>query len=255
MDKEELRDRYEAFGDETVYVDAMQRYRDALAAGPADAHLLTDYGYLQECHGRRAIRAAAECYERAIAADAQYDKAHWQLILALAAAGEIGKAITRYQDMVADAPGEPRGYRFLASACLLANDYEQAARVIREGLEIVPDDPSLIEQQGDLYAATARPEDALACWERASSLAPAEYGISMHYSAADLLEREGRLAEAAREWRFITDWCEERGYTIAADWPKRELQRLEGHQAGDVDAGPVTGGAVGSGGDGAAHAG
>jgi tetratricopeptide (TPR) repeat protein len=232
MDKEELLERYEASGDESVYAEAMRRYDDALADSPADAGLLTGYGYLQECHGRRAVRAAADCYERAIAADPRYDKAHWQSISALAALGQIGEAITRYQHMVAESPGEPRGYRFLAGACLYAHDHEQAARVIREGLEIVPDDPSLIEQQGDLYAATGRPDDALACWRQASTLAPDDYGISMHYSAADLLERQGRQAEAAREWRFIIDWCEKHGYSIAAEWPKRELQRLETSLAG-----------------------
>jgi hypothetical protein len=45
--------------------------------------------------------------------------------------------------------------------------------------------------------------------------------------AAFLLERQDRLAEAAREWRFIIGWCQERGYAITADWPRRELQRLE----------------------------
>jgi tetratricopeptide (TPR) repeat protein len=229
MEKEELLERYEVFGDEGVYTEARLRYEGALAGSPASARLLTDYGYLQECHGRRAVRAAADCYERAIVADPRYDKAHWQLISALAALGEIGDAVTRYQQLVAEAPGEPRGYRFLARACLDANDYEQAARVIREGKEVAPDDPALIEQQGDLYAATGHPEDALACWQRAAAVAPADYGISMHYSAADLLERQGRPAEAAQEWRFIVGWCEERGYGIAADWPKRELERLEAH--------------------------
>ena len=37
----------------------------------------------------------------------------------------------------------------------------------------------------------------------------------MHYSAAFLLERLGRLAEAADEWRFIIGWCEEHDATIA----------------------------------------
>jgi hypothetical protein len=31
MDKEELRDLYEAFGDESVYAEAMRRYEDAPA--------------------------------------------------------------------------------------------------------------------------------------------------------------------------------------------------------------------------------
>jgi hypothetical protein len=54
----------------------------------------------------------------------------------------------------------------------------------------------------------------------------------MHYSAADLLERQGRPTEAAQEWRFIVDWCEARGYIVAADWPRRELRRLETDLAG-----------------------
>ena len=227
MDKEELRERYEAFGDESVYAEAMRRYEDALAGDPANAHLLTSYGYLQECHGRRALQAAADCYERAIAADPQHDKPHWQLIGALSALVQTGTAVSRYQQLVAQASGEPRGYRFLACASLHASDYTQAAQVIREGLAVAPGDPSLTELEGDLYAATGRPGDALARWQRAAALAPDDYGISMHYSAADLLERLGRPAEAAQEWRFIIGWCERHGDEISADWPKRELHRLE----------------------------
>ncbi len=119
MDTDELRERYEAFGDETVYAEAVRRYEDALAGRPTDVRLLASYGYLQEWHGRRAIRAAADRYEQAIAVDPRYDKPHWQLVSALAA-----------------------------------------------------------------------------------------------------------------EWRFIVDWCEQRRYDLAADWPKRELQRLTAQAAG-----------------------
>lgn len=227
MDKEELRERYEALGDESVYAEAMRRYEEALAASPGDARLLNDYGYLQECHGRRAIRAAIGCYERAIIADPWYDKPHWQLISALAALGDADQVVTRYRQLVAEAPREVRGHRFLASAYLHVGDYERAAKVIAAGLRLASDDPSLVEQRGNLYAATGRAADALSSWQRASELAPEDYGISMHYSAADLLERLGRTAEAAREWRFIVRWCQERGDDLAADWPMRELRRLE----------------------------
>ncbi len=172
--EEELRERYEAFGDESVYAVAMGRYEEAVAGSPANARLLTEYGYLQECHGRRALRAAAE----------------W-------------------------------------AAYLSATDYQQAAQVIRAGLDLAPDDRSLVEQQGDLLAATGRPDEALACWQRAFTLAPQDYGISMRYSAADLLASLGRLVEAAQEWRFIVSWCEERGDSITADWPRQELRHLE----------------------------
>jgi tetratricopeptide (TPR) repeat protein len=234
VDKEELLERYEASGDESLYAEAMRRYEEALAgSGTGHAHLLNAYGYLQECHGRRSLRAAVDCYQRAIDADPGWLKPRLQQVSALAALGETDTVIPGYKQRVADAPGDPRWYRLLALAYLHGHDYDQAAQVIRAGLRIAPDDPALVEQQGDVHAATGRPEDALAHWQRAFTLAPHDYGISMRYSAAFLLERENRLAEAAREWRFIIEWCEERGYTITADWPKRELQRLQATQGGD----------------------
>lgn len=104
--------------------------------------------------------------------------------------------------------------------------------MIRHGLDLAPVDPSLVERHGDVYAATGRPDDALACWRRAFELAPDEYGISMRYSAAALLELGGRLAEAADEWRFIVDWCDQRGYHLDADWPRREMHLLTADPAG-----------------------
>ena len=95
MDREEFLERYEADGDEGVYAEARQLYEQALAGDGGDARVLTEFGYLQECHGRRSIRAAMDCYERAIDADPRYDKPHRQLINAMAARGRPGKAIHR----------------------------------------------------------------------------------------------------------------------------------------------------------------
>jgi len=230
MEKKELLERYEAYGDENVYAEARRVYEQTLAGDGGDARALTEFGYLQECHGRRAIRGAADSYQRAIDADPQYDKPHWQLIYAMTALGQTDQAIDRYRQRLAAAPTDPRAHRFLASAYLLARDYDQAAQVIRAGLELAPDDPPLTEQQGDLFAATGRPDDALTRWQRAFTLDPDN--LSPRYSTAFLLERQDRLAEAAAEWRFIVGWCEERGYTIQADWPRRMLQGLEARLAG-----------------------
>jgi len=230
MDREEFLERYEADGDEGVYAEARQLYEQALADDGGDARVLTEFGYLQECHGHRSIRAAVDCYERAIDADPQYDKPHWQLINAMAALGQADKAIDRYRQRLAAAPADPRAHRFLASAYLHARDYGHAEPVIRAGLELARDDPSLTEQLGDLFAATGRPDDALACWQRAFTLGPDN--LSPRYSTAFLLEGQDRLAEAAAEWRFIIGWCEEHGYAISAEWPRRELQRLKARLAG-----------------------
>lgn len=230
MEKEELLERYDTYGDEGVYAEARRLYEHALAGDGGDARTLTEFGYLQECHGRRSIRAAADRYERAIDADPQYDKPHWQLIQAMTTLGQVGKVIDRYQQRLTAAPADPRAHRFLASAYLHARDYGHAEQVIRAGLKLVPHDPPLTEQQGDVFAATGRPDDAVAWWQRAFTLDPDN--LSSRYSTAFLLERQDRLAEAAAEWRFIIGWCDEHGYAISADWPRRELQRLEATLAG-----------------------
>ena len=115
----------------------------------------------------------------------------------------------------------------LALACFYDHDHPAAARVIAAGLERFPAEPGLIEQQGSVRAATGRPDEALAWWRRAAQAALDDYGISMHYSAAFLLERLGRLAEAAAEWRFIVGWCEEHDAPIEAQWPRETLHRIE----------------------------
>jgi tetratricopeptide (TPR) repeat protein len=227
MDKDELLLRYECEGGEELYAEAKPKFEEALAASPGDARLLNAYGYLLECHGRRMIRAAAGYYQRAIDADPDWAKPRFQQISALSALKDAHEVIPRYEARLAESPDDPSAYRFLAMAYFYDHDHPAAARVIAAGLERFPGDPGPIEQQGDLYEATGRPGDALAWWRRAAQAAPDDYGISMHYSAAFLLERLGRLAEAADEWRFIIGWCEEHDAVIEAQWPREMLQRIE----------------------------
>jgi len=230
--KEELRERYEATGDERLFEQARPLYEQALQRSPGDAGLLREFGYLLECHGRYAIRAAARHYQRAIDADPGQEKAHHQLFMALGALGDLDTVIPRYEQQAADNPADVSGFRLLAAACLRARDYGKAGEAIHAGLRLASDDPALTEFQGDLLAAAGRPDEALAAWRRAAALAPDEYGISMRFSSAFLLERLGRLADAAAEWRFIIGWMQDRGDAIHLDWPRRELARLEAQLTG-----------------------
>jgi tetratricopeptide (TPR) repeat protein len=225
MDRSELLERYEATGDEEVYVEARRLFEAALAEGTDDPQVLHEYGYLQECHGRNAIRAATALYRQAIELAPDWAKPRFQLMFGSAALFEPDEAVATYSQRLASAPGDIREYRYLASAYLNARAFGDAEMVIRRGLEVARDDPILTGQLGEVCAATGRPDEAIEHWRRAYPLDPE--ALDSRYGAAFLLEKEGRLAEATDEWRFIISWNEERGDALHAEWPKRELARLE----------------------------
>jgi tetratricopeptide (TPR) repeat protein len=130
---------------------------------------------------------------------------------------------------LAQSPGEVREHRFLAKAFLAAHDYAQAGRVTDRGLALHPDDRMLLEVRGEVRAATGDPEGALADWRRAVD---AVENMGPIYLSAFLLERLGRLEEAAAAWQSILDWCQEHDAPLTAEWPERERARLRARLAG-----------------------
>jgi tetratricopeptide (TPR) repeat protein len=225
MTAREHLDRYEANGDEADYARAFELYQSALAERPDDPLLLRDFGYLQECHGLRAIGAAIESYERALARDPENEKTRLQLLHAQASLGHHDDAIARCRELLAEHAEDPAAHRCLAYAYVAARDFARAGQAIEAGLAIAPEHAGLIELQGDVLAALGRPEEALDRWRQAHAHDPEN--LSPRYSAVFLLQREGRLEEAAEEWRAIIAWCEARGYELDLEWPRRELARLE----------------------------
>jgi tetratricopeptide (TPR) repeat protein len=235
MDKDELLERYEALGNDDDFVAAKplfeaeirrrERSKQGLA-GPEDSLLLRQYGYLLECHGRITIRRAIQQYERAIDLDPGADKVRYQWIGAKASLGEPETAVDLHRQRVAAAPGDVRELRLLSSAYLAAHDYDAAAGTIAAGLQRAPGDAGLTYDQGELKAHRGDASGALADWRRAHELDPENFAPV--YSSAFLLEREGRLAEAAEAWRHIVDSATERGWELTAIWPRQELQRVLG---------------------------
>ena len=207
MDKDELLERYEALGEDGDFLAAKPLFEAEIRLreegkpglhGPEDALLLRQYGYLLQCHGRITIRRAIEQYERSIDLDPGADKVRYQWIGAKASLGEAETAVDLHRERVAAAPRDVRELRLLSSAYLAAHH----------------DD------------AAADPDGALADWRRAHELDPENF--SPVYSSAFLLEREGRLAEAAQAWRQIVDYVTGQGWELTAIWPRQELQRVLG---------------------------
>src|SRR5262249_49979223 len=154
-------------------------------------------------------------------------KPRFQQIVAMAALFDSYGLIPRYEARLAESPDDATSYHLLSRVYMYDHDHDGVARGLAAGLERFPGGPGLIEAQGDLSAPAHRYDDALACWRRAAGAADDDYGISMHYSAAFLLERMGRLAEAAAEWRFIIGWCEQHDAEVEALWPREMLQGIE----------------------------
>jgi tetratricopeptide (TPR) repeat protein len=223
MTKEKLLERYGLLGEESDFLAARPLYEPALA-GACDARVLTDYGYLLECHARRELRRGAELYEQAIQLDPSDDRPHYQLISARAGLQEPELPIAIYEQRVAQSPADVREHRFLAAAYLSAHAFGQAREAVEARLALAPDDAALIAGRGEARAGMGDPEGALADWRRALELEPEDIGP--RYSSAFLLERERRLAEAADAWRSILQWNQARGYTLETEWPKQELERL-----------------------------
>lgn len=223
MDHQELLARYEIRGEEADYLAAKPLYEQALAHH-SEARLLLEYGYLLECHAREELRRAVEQYRQAVELDPSFDKARYQVIHALAALFDSDEMIALYRERVAAAPDHVREYRFLAAALLAAGRAEQALDVIDTGLELDPDDRSLIGQLGEAKAAAGDPDGALADWRRALQLDDSEIGPL--YQSAYLLEREGRTGEAIEVWQAVLSWNQRHGSALETEFPARELERL-----------------------------
>ena len=236
MDKDELLERYEALGEDGDFLAAkplfeaeirLREQRNPGLHGPEDALLLRQYGYLLQCHGRITIRQAIEQYERSIDLDPGAAYVRYQWIGAKASLGEVGN-----RGRPASRAGCRRAGRGFASCgcCRTrispAYDHDARAGVIAAGLELAPGDAGLTEERGELKARQGDPDGALADWRGAHELDPENF--APFYSSAFLLEREGRLAEAAQAWRQIVDYATGQGWELTAIWPRQELQRVLG---------------------------
>jgi len=234
-----LMNEYEALGPrpggESAYDEGMLAYQQLLAEHPEDARLHLEYGYLQECHGRNSIRAAAGCYERAIELDPGWDQPHGQLIVARSALHESDRVIELYKKRLAASPDQIREYRFLAGAYLRSGALDEAGKVIAAGRKLEPDDDTLLAAEADLLDASGRREEALAVYRTLKQRNPDD--LSPYYMSAFALEALGRYREAAAEWRYIIGWLQAHDMPLHTTWPKEMLEGIEARlAAADADA-------------------
>ena len=207
--------------------DSFQRAIEALdseLAKAENAQLLRDRGYILFSRARVTMREALGWYRRSLVLEPDAEKTHLQLIVALAALGDVEDAISTYKERLAARPNDVSSHRLLAEAYLRAGDLARANVIVAAGLTLAPDHPGLIEQSGTVQAGLGMVDEALATWRQAASLDPNT--ISALFSRAFLLERLGRIPDAISEWEAILAWSRERSYELDSEWASNELERL-----------------------------
>jgi Flp pilus assembly protein TadD len=156
---------------------------------------------LLECHGRRAIRAGADAYRRAIELEPNWAKPRYQLLPASAALGEPEQAS---RPVVLVSPRRPpmlEAHRLLASAYLVTHRFGEADEVARAGLALASEDAELMNELGAALAGVGRSEEVLDQWRRGCASDPES--LEGRYGSAFVREKEARIEEAIAEWRFI----------------------------------------------------
>ncbi|AZU60564.1 tetratricopeptide repeat protein [Neobacillus mesonae] len=147
------------------------------------------------------------------------------LILFLQERLEEAKAVyIKYLDMEPDAD---RGYLYLGKVYAGLEDYPNAEIALRKALELLPEDPEVLNELGITYRLQQRLDEALECIEYALELYPDD--LYLKYNRAAFLSLLGRLEEAARQLEEVFDLDEE---TIFLEMAEDDPDFLPLEQAG-----------------------
>ncbi|MFC3769751.1 tetratricopeptide repeat protein [Paenibacillus sp. GCM10012303] len=261
---QELIRLYEAKGEPHIFDEAHERLSQSIAANPDKAERLGQLSYLLECKASHEIRKAAGLLEKAIELSPRELTFHRKLIRLRSRGLEDNRSVQYYKKWIHARPDDAVGYTMLAEVYLKMFQLEEARKVIETGLKIHPAQLDLILLEGELFAKQGMIDSALASWKRACELDPANAElhekigeqhaklgrlgpalgywekareldpklIRTRFSAVFLLEHAGRLEEAIHEWKEIVTFLHANGLHHEAEWPQRELQRVENKKKG-----------------------
>lgn len=162
------------------YDEAEAALRKALAARPGLESAQFNLGLVHEERGE--IDQAITAYEAELGTNPKGYRASFNLAKLLLRKGRVQEAMSRFRQTIAITPEFGTGHLYLAKALLDAGDLEGAERAARAGLAARPD----------------------------PKIAPLG-----HYVLADVLNRHGRMREAARE-EALARRLERAGFASAA---------------------------------------
>jgi len=199
--------------------EAEARLRAALAAGPADADLLTLLGYVLR-QQRDYVAALAAC-DAAVAAGPRLADAHAERAESLIALIRDGDAVVAAGEAVRLAPHEPAGHLVLARALAAGRSFADARAAARHGLALAPRSVegllTLAEVERNAGGRAAAEEAARA----ALAIDPANaYG---RWLLAMLDAERLRVGRSMRALRDVARENPARPDVISMTWPIRSL--------------------------------
>ncbi len=123
-------------------------------------------------------------------------EAHYYAARALVGLKRWKEAATHYEGAIQKLPAYTAAYAGLAEAYLAAGDATRAMDAVRRGLKVSPDDPRLLEHEGDVARLTGDPAATARAFERVAQLAPRDALIRV--KLGELYRDLGRTPDAVR---------------------------------------------------------
>jgi arylsulfatase A-like enzyme/Tfp pilus assembly protein PilF len=121
-------------------------------------------------------------------------EAHYYAARALMGLERWTAAATQYEGAIEKLPAYTAAYVGLAEAHLGAGDLARAREAVRRGLTVAPDDPRLIERDGDIARRAGDAGAAVQAFRRVASLAPNDALIRI--KLGELYRDVGRTGDA-----------------------------------------------------------
>jgi choline-sulfatase len=123
-------------------------------------------------------------------------EAHYYAARALAGLERWGEAAAHFEGALEKLPAYTAAYLGLADARLAEGKADLALDAVRRGQKASPDDPRLIEREGDISHKLGDAAAAMRAYERVAAMAPADALVRV--KLGELYRDRGRPADAAR---------------------------------------------------------
>jgi tetratricopeptide (TPR) repeat protein len=126
-------------------------------------------------------------------------ESHYYAARALTGLERWREAAVHYEGAITKLPSYTAAYLGLADTYLADGKVDQALEAVRRGQKAAPDDPRLIEREGDIERRRGGRDVAARAYERVAQMAPRDALVRI--KLGEVYRDAGRLADAARVMR------------------------------------------------------